>query len=55
MTIKWNRVLAVGLCVVAGMAGMGAFLALKHVWMDHMALHELAVIELQRQQAAPRP
>jgi hypothetical protein len=24
----------------------------KHLWMDHLALHEIAVIEMQRQQRA---
>lgn len=44
----WLAVIVVGL--VAGAIGVGLVLAGRHLWLDHLALHELAVIEMQRQQ-----
>lgn len=38
--------------LVAGIIGVLLMLGARHVWQDHAALHELAVIELQRQQQA---
>ena len=36
--------------VVGILLGLLLFQIVRHLWQDHAALHELAVIELQRQQ-----
>jgi hypothetical protein len=35
---------------LAGVLGVAMVWGARHVWMDHLALHELAVIEMGRQQ-----
>lgn len=44
------RPVLVGL--LAGMLGVGLALLARHLWQDHLALHELAAIEVQRQVGA---
>lgn len=46
----WWKGALIGL--LGGVLGVLLMLGAKHVWQDHAALHELAVIELQRQQQA---
>lgn len=41
------RPIVVGL--LAGILGVGLALLGRHLWQDHLALHELAAIEVQRQ------
>lgn len=56
MTPRWRSLLAVILAMAIGAAlGMYAFQQVQgiylHVKADHQAIHELAYIEMQRQQA----
>lgn len=41
--------------ITAGIVGILLVLVAQHLWMDHRALHELAVIEMQRQQRQAAP
>jgi hypothetical protein len=45
-----NILTAVGVGLVAAVIGVALSLGVVHVWRDHLALHELALIEVQRQQ-----
>ena len=51
ITRYWKPVVA-GL--LAAILGVWLTTIAKHLWQDHLALHELAVIELKRQQGLPK-
>ena len=44
---KWALPVVIGL--LSALAGVVAITLVKHAYYDHLALHELAVIEMQRQ------
>ena len=39
--------------VILGGLGAGAYQVAAHLWDDHLALHKLIAIEIQRQRAMP--
>ena len=52
MIRRYWKPAAIGL--LSAVLGMGLYSIGKHLWQDHLALHELAVIELKRQQGLPK-
>ncbi len=48
--MKWKTYLMGLAFLLCGMVGMAVWSAARHLWQDHLALHELAVIEMRRQQ-----
>lgn len=50
---RWMLPVVIGL--VSAIVGVLMSLAVKHVYYDHLALHELAVIEMQRQRPQSPP
>jgi hypothetical protein len=41
--------------LLAGILGMALVQVGRHLWQDHLALHELAQIEMQRMRAGQAP
>lgn len=53
-----SRVIVWTIALVMGLLGVAVGVGVKHVWQDHAALHELALIEslrIQRSQQQARP
>ena len=50
---KWIVPTVIGLA--AGIAGIIMVGLAQHLWQDHLALHELAVIEMRRLQSGGTP
>jgi hypothetical protein len=50
---RWLLPITLGL--LSALLGVAVITLGQHLWQDHLALHELAVIEMQRLKAVPPP